>query len=159
MNNVLIFPEPFRIKNPTCDEQNSYMISLLIDEAEMSEVGNWIDVNTLQESDYAKEIQRIVTEQKPDWIIAVGESATACINLYWQNKILVNPTVTFNDLNNVPAYARQHTYGFFGALPEQEKSYELFQTVYPNAAWYLNAPELHLVDVKDIVFDIVSGIL
>ena len=62
MNNVLIFPEPFRIKNPTCDEQNSYMISLLIDEAGMSELGNWIEVNTLQESGYAKEIQRIVAE-------------------------------------------------------------------------------------------------
>lgn len=159
MNNVLIFPDPFRIKNPTFDEQNSYMISLLIDEFEMSEVGNWIDVSTLQESDYAREIQRIVAEQKPDWVIASGESATACINLYWQNKILVNPVVTFNDLNNVPEYARKHTYGFFGALPEQEKSYELFQTVYPNAAWYLNAQKLHLIDVKDIVFDIVNGIL
>ncbi len=156
MKKVLIFPKPFRIKNPTLDDQNSYMISSLIDEVEMKEVGNFVEVNTLQESDYAKEIRRIVAKQKPDWVIASGESATACINLYGQNKILVNPVVTFNDLNNVPEHARQHIYGFFGALPEQEKSYELFQTVYPNAAWYFNVPELQLVYIKDISIAIIN---
>ena len=59
MKKVLIFPKPFRIKNPTLDDQNSYMISSLIDEVEMKEVGNFVEVNTLQESDYAKEINRI----------------------------------------------------------------------------------------------------
>lgn len=156
MKNVLIFPEPFRVKNPALGNQNSYMISLLMDEVAMREIGNFVEINTLQESGYAKEILRIVVEQKPNWIIALGESATACINLYRQNKILINPVVTFNDLNNVPEYARRHTYGFFGALPEQEKNYELFQTVYPNAAWYLNVPELRLVDIKEIVISIIN---
>ncbi|MDE6822440.1 hypothetical protein [Bacteroides acidifaciens] len=156
MKKVLIFPKTFRIKNPTLDDQNSYMISSLIDEAEMREVGNLVEVNTLQELDYAKEIHRIVAKQKPDWVIASGESATACIGLHGQKKILINPTVTFDDLNNVPEYVRQHTYGFFGALPEQEKSYELFQTVYPNAAWYVNVPELQLVYIKDVSIAIIN---
>lgn len=151
-----MFPEPFRVKNPTLDDQNSYMISLLIDEVELRAVGDVVEVNILQESDYAKEIRRIVAEQKPDWVIASGESATACINLYKQKKILVNPIVAFNDLSNVSEYARQHTYGFFGALPEQEKSYELFQTVYPNSAWYFNITELGLVDIKDISIVIIN---
>lgn len=151
-----MFPEPFRVKNPTLDDQNSYMISLLIDEVEMRAVGDVVEVNILQESDYAKEIRRIVAEQKPDWVIASGESATACINHYKQKKILVNPIVAFNDLSNVSEYARQHTYGFFGALPEQEKSYELFQTVYPNSAWYFNITELRLVDIKDISIVIIN---
>ena len=155
MKKVLIFPKPFRIKNPTLDDQNSYMISSLIDYVEMKEVGNFVEVNTLQESDYAKEIRRIVAKQKPDWVIAIGESATACINLYRQNKILVNPVVTFNDLNNIPEYARQHTYGFFSAL-EQKKSYELFQTVYLNSACYFNTFELRLVDIKEIVISIIN---
>lgn len=60
MKRVLIFPEPFRIKNPTLDDQNSYMISSLIDEVEMKEIGDSVEVNTLQESDYAKEIRHIV---------------------------------------------------------------------------------------------------
>lgn len=156
MKKVLIFPEPSRVKNPTLDDQNSYMISLLIDEVEMRAVGDVVEVNILQESDYAKEIRRIVAEQKPDWVIASGESATACINLYKLNKVLVNPIVTFNDLSNVSEYARQHTYGFFGALPEQEKSYELFQTVYPNSVWYFNITELRLVDIKDISIVIIN---
>lgn len=36
MNKILIFPEPFRIKNPTCDEQNSYLIPLWMDESAMN---------------------------------------------------------------------------------------------------------------------------
>lgn len=156
MKRVLIFPEPFRIKNPTLDDQNSYIFSSLMGEVEMKEIGDFVKVNTLQGSDYAKEIRRIVAKQKPDWVIASGESATACINIYGQNKILINPIVTFNDLNNVPEHARQHTYGFFGALPEQEKCYELFQTVYPNAAWYFNTFDLRLVDIKEIVISIIN---
>lgn len=156
MKKVLIFPKPFRIKNPTLADQNSYMFSSLIDVVAMKEVGNFVEVNTLQESDYAREIRRIVAMQKPDWVIASGESATTCINLYRQNKILINPVVTFNDLNNVPEHARQHTYGFFGALPEQEKNYELFQTVYPNATWYFNTSELRLVDIKEISIAIIN---
>lgn len=159
MKKVLIFPNPFCIKNPILDDQNSYLIPFWMDEAAMSEIGNFVEVNTLQESDYGKEICRIIAEQKPDWVIASGESATACINLYRQNKILVNPSVNFKDLNDVPEYAQQHTYGFFGALPEQKKSYELFQTVYPNAAWYSNVSELRFIDIKDIIHDIVNGII
>lgn len=138
------------------DDQNSCMISSLIDEIEMKEVGNFVEVTTLQESDYARVIRRIVTKQKPDWVIASGESATACINLYGQNKILINPIVTFNDLNKVSEYARQQTYGFFGASQKPEKNYELFQTVYPNAAWYFNTSTLRLVDIKEIIISIIN---
>ena len=159
MNKILIFPEPFRIKNPTCDEQNSYLIPLWMDESAMNGIDSFVEVNTLQEADYGKEIRRIITEHNPNWVIALGEPATACINLYRQKKILVNPTVTFNNLNNVPEYARQHTFGFFSALPKQEKSYELFQTVYPNTAWYLNVSKLRLIDIKDVVLEIVNSII
>lgn len=113
MNKILIFPEPFRIKNPTCDEQNSYLIPLWMDESAMNGIGSFVEVNTLQEADYG----------------------------------------------NVPEYARQHTFGFFGALPKQEKRYELFQTVYPNTTWYLNVSELRLIDIKDIVLEIVNSIV
>ena len=90
-------------------------------------------------------------------VIASGESATACINLHQQKKILINPFVKWGDLNNVPDYARLHTYGFFGALPEQEKSCELFQTVYPNVSWFVNIPNLSLIDIKDISIEIISN--
>ena len=157
MTKVLIFPAPFRAENPTYEEQNDYMVSSLYDEVAMKNLGCFIEVNKLDKSIYAREIRRIITEQQPEWIIASGESATACINLYRQKKILVNPTVTPDDLVNVPEYARQHTYAFFGALEEQEKNYELFQTVYPNVVWYGNVPDLRLFYIKDISIDIVSN--
>ena len=148
MKKVLIFPAPFLIKNPTADQQTEYMISLLMEEMAMEGIGDFIEVNALNKSNYYEDVRKI--------IIAAGESATACIGLHGIKKILVNPIVTFDDLNNVPGYARQHTYGFFGALPQQQKSYELFQSVYPNAAWYVNAPNLSLIDIKDISILIIS---
>lgn len=156
MKKVLIFPEPFLIKAPTTDQQNKYMISLLRDEMTMEGIGDFIEVNALNKSNYYEDVRKIIAERKPDWVIAAGESATACIGLHGIKKILVNPIVTFDDLNNVPGYARQHTYGFFGALPQQQKSYELFQSVYPNATWYVNAPNLSLIDIKDISILIIS---
>ncbi len=159
MKKVLIFPAPFLIKSPTAAQQNEYMISMLKDKMAMEGIGDFIEVNALNKSYYCKEVRKIIADQKPDWIIASGESATACIGLYGQKKILVNPIVTFDDLNNVPEYARLHTYGFFGALPEQEKSCELFQAVYPNASWFVNAPNLQLIDIKDIIRGIINSMI
>ena len=156
MKKVLIFPAPLLIKEITADQQNDYMFSLLKDEVSLEGIGDFIEVNTLNKSDYCEEVRRMIAEQKPDWVIAAGESATACINLHRQKKILINPFVKWDDLNNVPDYARLHTYGFFGALPEQEKSYELFQTVYPNVSWFVNAPNLQLIDIKDIIHGIIN---
>lgn len=156
MKRVLIFPAPFLSQEPTADQQNDYMFSLLRDGMALEGIGDFVEVNVLNKSDYCEEVRKMIAEQKPDWVIAAGESATACINLHRQKKILINPFVKWDDLNNVPDYARLHTYGFFGALPEQEKSYELFQTVYPNASWFVNAPNLQLTDVKDIIHGIIN---
>ena len=157
MKKVLIFPAPLLIKEITADQQNDYMFSLLKDEVALEGIGDFIEVNALNKSDYCEEVRRIIAEQKPNWVIAAGESATACINLHQQKKILINPFVKWGDLYNVPDYARLHTYGFFGALPEQEKSCELFQAVYPNASWFVNIPNLSLIDVKDISIEIISN--
>ena len=111
MKKVLIFPAPFLIKAPTVDKQNDYLFSLLRDEMAMEGIGDFIEVNALNKENYCEEVRRIIAERKPDWVIAAGESATACIGLHGIKKMLVNPIVTFDDLNNVPEYARQHTYG------------------------------------------------
>ena len=82
MKRVLIFPAPFLIKAPTADKQNEYMFSLLRDEMAMEGIGDFIEVNTLNKSDYHEEIRKIIAERKPDWVIAAGESATACLSLH-----------------------------------------------------------------------------
>lgn len=157
MKKVLIFPAPFLIQSATADQQNDYIISSLMDEVALEGIGDFIEVNDLNKSNYHEEVRKIIAEQKPDWVIASGESATACINLYSQKMILVNPTVTIDDLNNVPEYARWNTFGFFGALPEQEKSYELFQSVYPIASWLVNALKLQFIDIKHIIHGIINS--
>ena len=159
MKKVLIFPAPFLIKTPTVDQQNDYLFSLLKDEMVVKDIGDSIEVNALNKSDYHEEIRKIIAERKPDWVIAAGESTTACLCVHGQKKILVNPVTTFDDLNNVSEYARQYTYGFFGAFPQQQKSYELFQTVYPNVAWFANAPNSNLIDIKDIIYDIINEMI
>lgn len=52
MKKVLIFSESFRAENQKFDERNFYLIPLSIEEAVMSEIGSFIEVNTLKESDY-----------------------------------------------------------------------------------------------------------
>ena len=115
MKKVLIFPAPFLIKAPTTDQQNEYMISLLRDEMTMEGIGDFIEVNALNKSNYHEDVRKIIAERKPDWVIAAGESATACSGLHGIKKLLANPIVTVDDLSNIPENARQHTYGFFGA--------------------------------------------
>ena len=102
MKKILIFPAPFLIKNPTADQQNDYLFSLLRDEMAMEGIGDFIEVNALNKSNYYEDVRKIIAERKPDWVIAAGESATACIGLHGIKKMLVNPIVTFDDLSNVP---------------------------------------------------------
>ena len=89
MKKVLIFPAPFLLKSPTADQQNEYMISMLKDKMAMERIGDFIEVNALNKSYYCKEVRKIIADQKPDWVIASGESATACISFHGQKKILV----------------------------------------------------------------------
>ena len=148
MEKVFVFPDSFGIKDSTADKR----YACLKDKEAATGIGEFIEIH---ESD--SEISKIITMRKPDWVVAVGASATACLTLHGQKKILINPVVTENDLNNVTEYAREHTYGFFGALPEQEKSYELFQIIYPNASWFVNAPCLSIMNIKDIILEIIGN--
>ena len=93
-------------------------------------------------------IPEIVNTEKPEWVIALDNSATVALKLKRQKKILINPKVTFDDLNNVPEFARQYTYGFFDQ--NHEEDYNRFQSVYPNSAWYFNLKDMSLFDIKDI---------
>lgn len=123
----------------------------------MEGIGDIVEVNAWEQPHLREEIRRLIAERKPDWVIAAGASATACLPLHGQRKVLVNPRVTAADLEGVPEYALRHTYGFFGALPEQEESYGLFQTVYPHAAWYACVPDLRLADIRELAVSIIAG--
>ena len=70
-------------------------------------------------------------------------------------KVLINPTVTYDDLNMVSEFARMNTYGFFDQ--KHEADYNLFQSVYPHVVWCPGIPHLRLIDVKDVVKEIIQG--
>ena len=69
MKKVLIFPAPLLIKEITADQQNDYMFSLLKDEMTLEWIGDFIEVNALNKSDYCEEVCRMIAEQKPDWLL------------------------------------------------------------------------------------------
>lgn len=151
MDKVIIIQDTFRIDHPTSDDQLGYIMTETINQVECADLGEFIEINDLPKEGYVRSLRQIIADRKPAWVIAVGESATACLNLHRQHKMLINPKVTFNDLNNVPERARQITWGFFDASPDNEHCYELFQTVYPNAAWYLKTLHLQLADLADLI--------
>ena len=63
MKKVLIFPAPFLTQKTTADQQNDYMFSLLKDEVALERIGDFIEVNTLNKSDYCEEVRRIIARK------------------------------------------------------------------------------------------------
>ena len=152
---TLIFLRKFNIKNPTLDEQNAFMMTEIMDEVECKDLGIFFTNEILYDKDLKTFIPEKVKSESPEWIIAVDDSATVALKLQRQKKILINPKVSFDDLNNVLEFARQFTYGFFDQRHEED--YNRFQSVYPNSAWYLNLKDMSLFDIKDIAKGIIEG--
>ena len=150
---TLIFLRKFNIKNPTLDQQNAFMMAEIMDEVECKDLGTFITNEVLYDKDLDTYIPETVNVENPEWVIAVDDSATVALKLIDRKKILINPKVSFEDLNNVPEFARQNTYGFFDQSHEED--YNRFQSVYPNVAWYINLENMSLCDIKDIAKGII----
>lgn len=133
-NETLIFLKPFNIQNPTLDEQNGYMMREVANEVECSDMGKIYNNEALCDKDLPACIAEEVKRHRPQWVVAEGECATVALSLKHQKKVLLNPKVSFDDLNNIPEQTRQNTFGFFDNLHEQD--YERFLSVYPHAAWF-----------------------
>ena len=151
---TLIFLRKFNIKNPTLDEQNAFMMTEIMDEVECKDLGTFFTNEVLYDKNLETFIPETIKIVNPEWVIAVDDSATIALKLKRQKKILINPKVSFDDLNNVPEFARQYTYGFFDQ--NHEEDYNKFQSVYPNSAWYLNLKDMSLFDIKYIAKGIIE---
>lgn len=152
---TLIFLKPFEIKNPTLDEQNDFIMSEVVNEVECATLGKIYDNHILHGNDLATFIPDEVKTHNPQWIIAVGQCATVALSIRNQKKVLLNPKVSYEHLNNVSEFDREYTWGFFDDRHEQD--YERFQSVFPNAAWYPFNDNLNLFTIKEIVEDIING--
>lgn len=151
---TLIFLRQFNIKNPTLDNQNAFMMAEIMDEVECEGLGKFYTNHILFDKNLNEFIPETVKAEKPEWVIALEDSATVALKLKRQKKILINPKVIFDDLNNVPEFAREYTYGFFDQ--NHEEDYNRFQSVYPNSAWYINLKDMSLFDIKDIAKGIIE---
>lgn len=154
MNN-LIFLKPFSIKQPTLDEQNAFMISEIINEVECAGLGKIYNSDILHDKNLAAFIPEQVKKYKPQWVIAISECATIALGIRNPKKVLLNPKVSYDHLNNVSEFDRAHTFGFFDN--RHEKDYDRFQTVFPRAAWLTQNENLNLSTIKEIVKEIING--
>lgn len=151
---TLIFLKPFTLKNPTSDQQNEFMLREDVNMVECADLGCVYNNDDLHGKDISEFITRKVEEHRPEWVVAEGECATVVLKMKRQKKILLNPKVSIEDLNNVAEHTRQNTYGFFDDCHEQD--YERFQSVYPNAAWFPQDDNLMLFTIKEIVQEIIE---
>lgn len=151
---TLIFLKTFSMKNPSSDQQNAFMVRENVNEVECADLGMIYNNADLQGKNLYEFIRKEVKERCPDWIVAEDESATAALKMKRHKKILLNPKVDTDDLNNVPEYARQHTFGFFDDRHAQD--YERFNSAYPHAALFLQDNNLSLFTIKEIVREIIE---
>lgn len=152
---ALVFLKPFSIKNPTLDEQNDFMMTEIVNEVECANLGKIYNNDMLHGQDLATFIPEQVRENNPQWFFAVGQCATVALGIRNQKKVLLNPKVSYDHLNNVSEFDREHTFGFFDNRHEHD--YERFQTVFPHAAWFPQADNLNLFSIKEIVEEIING--
>lgn len=152
---ALVFLKPFSIKNPTLDEQNDFMMTEIVDEVECANLGKIYNNDMLHGRDLATFIPEQVRENKPQWVVAVGQCATIALGIRNQKKVLLNPKVSYDHLNNVTEFDREHTFGFFDDRHEQD--YERFQTVFSHAAWFSQDNDLTLFTIKEMVEEIING--
>lgn len=153
MNN-LIFLKKFDLVNTTIDEQDDFIISEIVNELECGDFGKLYTNDVLSKRNLNTFILEEVAKYYPLWVIAEGNSASVAQHLRNQRKILINPTVKSENLNNISEFDRTYTYGFFDRT--HEKDYENFQSVYPRSAWYGNTNDLYLFTIKDIIKDIIE---
>lgn len=127
----LVFLRPFRLKNPTQEQQMEFEANAIAAEVDCPHLGEIYTSETLHGQDLTTFISSEVEKHKPGWVIAEGECATIALKLHGQKKILVNPHVIEADVDNVPEHEAEITIGIFDSAHEHD--YDLFQSAYPKA--------------------------
>ncbi len=151
---VLFFLRPFTLKNPTTDQQTAFILQQTTTAVECSEIGPTFGNDDLFGHDIMEFISEKVKLYQPDCIVAENECASASLKLRKQKKILLNPTVTTEDLNNVTDFSRQITIAFFDNLHWDD--YERFLTAYPHGALNPEDDDLQLLNIGGFIKNILK---
>ena len=155
-NDVLIFLSTFDKKDASMEEKTDFIVGQAEAYSEFSSLVEVFDYRNLPYNDpigLKNFILEKIKKNQPKWIVGEGTNATVLMGMKIRGRILVNPKVTLKDINNVPDYVRQSTFGFFDKY--HEKDYERFQSIYPNSAWY-PAAKISILNLKSMIETIIN---
>ena len=153
-SDILIFLDYWDNDNPTSDAQMGFMFAQMDNESEASEFGEVYSNDFFYQKNPKEAIKEEIAKHHPKWVIGLENSATLLLPYHRQKKILINPTVTVDDLNWVTSETIRDTYAFFSA--NYEKDYEVYSKVYKNVAFYPMQKILFISDIKSAIEAILS---
>ena len=150
----LIFLNPFTIENPTFEQQTDFLYEDMMASSALGKFGDVFNYKELPKTEVELKafIEGKIIEEKPQWVVATDLSASVLAGIKIPNRILINPAISFDDLNNVLEHVRHTTHGFFDR--SHETDYERFCSVYPSAMLSLD-PDMDY----DRIVPIIEGIL
>lgn len=153
-SDILIFLDYWDNDNPTSDAQMGFMFAQMDNESEASGFGEVYSNDFFYQKNPKEAIKEEIAKHRPKWVIGLENSATILLPYHRQKKILINPTVTVDDLNWVTSETIRDTYAFFSA--NYEKDYEVYSKVYKNVAFYPMQKILFISDIKSAIEAILS---
>ena len=151
---ILIFLPFDEQKNFRENDHHDLGITQLSTSVILQEIGKVYNYQDIPEENVKEFIKKKIEEFRPDWIIAEGNSATAVMELKSPNSILINPKVKPEVLFGITKEVKDTTFGYFGM--DFEKDYEIFQSVYPNSAWY-PASKISILSLKSMIETIINS--
>lgn len=153
-SDILIFLDYWDNDNPTSDAQMGFMFAQMDNEEESEDIGEVYSNDFFYQKNPKEAIKEEIAKYRPKWVIGLENSATLLLPYHRQKKILINPTVTVDDLNWVTSETIRDTYAFFSA--NYEKDYEVYSKVYKNVAFYPMQKILFISDIKAAIEAILS---
>lgn len=153
-SDILIFLDYWDNDNPTSDAQMGFMFAQMDNEEDSEDIGEVYSNDFFYQKNPKEAIKKEIAKHRPKWVIGLENSATLLLPYHRQKKILINPTVTVDDLNWVTSETIRDTYAFFSA--NYEKDYEVYSKVYKNVAFYPMQKILFIGDIKAAIEAILS---
>lgn len=153
-SDILIFLDYWDNDNPTSDAQMGFMFAQMDNEEESEDIGEVYSNDFFYQKNPKEAIKKEIAKHRPKWVVGLENSATLLLPYHRQKKILINPTVTVDDLNWVTSETIRDTYAFFSA--NYEKDYEVYSKVYRNVAFYPMQKILFISDIKAAIEAILS---
>ena len=152
---IIFFLQYWDKKNPTLEDQTGFMISEMFEEDECMKIGDKVySSNDFYKKDPKEFIREAIRKERPEWVIGIGNTATILMAYKRQKKIVINPTVTLDDLNWVIPETIRDTYAFFSA--DHEKDYEMYSRVYRNVGFFPAKKSLFIGDLTSAILGIIS---